>query len=469
MCTYNSTFFTKWVAIFLTVNFLIFSFLYSQEKKVVWVHGLNGHTEGENKSIWAKKYATEFQNQRKMNSLTTDYNKTSNSGVANYAKYIIDNTRSHYRGIAIGHSMGAMALREIDVYHQKPFSGIITVGAPLKGGNIINTDAGINFAQNTAYYGKRWIVASAAVGLAAVAGSLLPKVFGAAFIGNYYSAAFIASVVGINSELMLKEDGIIRWKAENMAPNSGLTQSDLQPNSGYTNQFNNTYTNTPKIQIFGNEYQPVAWHVLETNNLIALSTVRLINYASLTAALAWGVYAYWNPWAAYASYECFQTHHYFKDNGNGNAQWHTDVIQSSHWEKRSWHFWRLSKVWNCLTENKVEQRWNCRKWGWFSWLCNAISYAVSIVTCFWNVIWELVTQEYWELVLDPSDGVVPLSSQKGEGQEWSRNAIQIEALGVNHNEMGNHDEMTKIFNAIWDGARVNGVEDRGDLFYAARR
>ncbi len=461
MCTYNSAFFTKWVAIFLTVNFLIFSFLYSQEKKVVWVHGLNGHTDGGKKSIWAHRYASEFQTERKLSSLVTDYKETYKSGVSNYAKEIVKQSGTQTKGIAIGHSMGGMALRDIDVNHpnEKYLDGIITVGSPLKGARVADPYYPNTFLSNTYYQLLRPLVSGVFV-----VGFHAPPEIGA-FVNSLniyfaYESLFSASMdltVGIGQSIF--------------SPIERATTDDLFENSTYTQKFNSTTTSTPKIHIYGNETTPVSWNTLYSMNVVPTpSTINVLSWIYLGAGLAATGMAFGHPKFAYVAYESYQAHHYFKNGGNGDAQYHTDVLNAYRWDTKKWSFWRLAKVWNCLTENRYESSWKCSKWGWFSWLCKAVSYVVSIVTCFWNVFWELVTGEYQELTLLPSDGIVPISSQIGEGQAWSRNAITIKAQGVNHLQMGNHDEMTKIFNErIWNGGRINGVEDRGDLFYAARR
>ena len=56
-----------------------------------------------------------------------------------------------------------------------------------------------------------------------------------------------------------------------------------------------------------------------------------------------------------------------------------------------------------------------------------------------------------------SDGLIPLSSQRMNGMA---NSDVYTAEGVNHLEVGNHPEMTRILNEIFD--RRNEVFSRGE-------
>jgi hypothetical protein len=60
-------------------------------------------------------------------------------------------------------------------------------------------------------------------------------------------------------------------------------------------------------------------------------------------------------------------------------------------------------------------------------------------------------KQYGKLVF--SDGFIKAPSQTGYYSAWSNNATKIEALGVNHLEMKEHEEMRRIYTDIFEGRR----------------
>jgi hypothetical protein len=63
---------------------------------------------------------------------------------------------------------------------------------------------------------------------------------------------------------------------------------------------------------------------------------------------------------------------------------------------------------------------------------------------------QTVTSTTYSPVNGLSDGFIKAPSQTGFNSPWSNNATKIEALGVNHLEMREHEEMRRIYNGIFD-------------------
>jgi hypothetical protein len=59
---------------------------------------------------------------------------------------------------------------------------------------------------------------------------------------------------------------------------------------------------------------------------------------------------------------------------------------------------------------------------------------------------------YYASVNNQSDAFIKAPSQIGYNSEWSNNAVKIEALGVNHLEMGDHPTMDGIYNQIFESS-----------------
>jgi hypothetical protein len=69
--------------------------------------------------------------------------------------------------------------------------------------------------------------------------------------------------------------------------------------------------------------------------------------------------------------------------------------------------------------------------------------------------WQTVTKTYTKTIIEPSDGLIHKSSQIGAKSSWKGTAV--EALGVNHLEMGRHQEVRRILSDIFDGIVHPGI------------
>ena len=114
---------------------------FSQNRNVVWVHGLGG--DG---TAW-QHYATIFENERKIVSTRPTY--TTTSGLSPAATQLMNSwTNTTSTNIGIGHSMGGVVIREVDRItnsNEKRFGGFITIASPNYGApisaNVLNGNA----------------------------------------------------------------------------------------------------------------------------------------------------------------------------------------------------------------------------------------------------------------------------------------------------------------------------------------
>lgn len=67
-----------------------------------------------------------------------------------------------------------------------------------------------------------------------------------------------------------------------------------------------------------------------------------------------------------------------------------------------------------------------------------------------NCAWVWETYSFRSVILQPSDGLIPASAQKMDNVNGA-DAITVQ--GVNHLEIGNHPEMTRVFNDIFNRGR----------------
>lgn len=494
-----------YTSFFLKYIFLIFfvlqssSVIYSQDKKVLWIHGL-GDATGEpndiaNISGWQERYAEEFARDRKMSSKITNYKETTKSGVQQYANDIAENQffpNTNEANIGIGHSMGGMALRHIDVHnsHNKRFKGIVTFASPLTGANIISdVPATSRFIEQSIYNIARpvgWVGPVVGAGMVVLGKLLMPLsakngsdliiAGGAVTIGSLAINVF----AGLPGPLIAYiSDGIANKRVEKKAPSNGITRGDLSENSSYVKEFDNSQTSTPLIHVWGNEHNPVGWRMLST-------AVAGKDQSDLTTAVS--IYAdvcnvmqYIGGWyATPVGYSLGEAYEWFRPDGRGNAAWVSEIVKASHTQRQTVGYWSFNQWSHCYVESQTQSSQKCNRWGWFGWLCKAVTSVFNYFKCVWVTVKSWVVKHYDRLVLDPSDGTVTEWSAKGQyrpdlsgnkqTQAWSRNAITIEANGVNHSEFRNHPEMTTIFNnKIWSGNPNGGRAIESSVFYVPSR
>jgi hypothetical protein len=73
-----------------------------------------------------------------------------------------------------------------------------------------------------------------------------------------------------------------------------------------------------------------------------------------------------------------------------------------------------------------------------------------------STYFQWVTRNVTFFVRDPSDGVVPAPSARGDGTAWTANAEIRELAGVNHNEMTKSDASRFEIDQAFGGNRGGG-------------
>lgn len=379
------------------------------QRNVTWVGGL-----GDDSEFW-EEYAQQFQTQRNVTSSNLDY--ATAGAVTTTARQI---PRAGANAIGIGHSLGGVALREID--HLEPrgrVGGIITVGSPLNGARIVR--AGLQGHVNS-YINH---------GVNEVSKGPLRQSLGLGFI------VIQASVIG----RALSGQGIIELLRQmvfnifDISPFDSNAERDLAEGSQYINQAIAYRPNVPRISIYGNENSPVHFRLASS----ALGDDHDDNDFANLSNIARGVY---------------------------NTQYvrnlATALVPLNAWRAAGWKAGRdyfdngSEKGWNDLIgATRTESRRSCYE----VFVCSDYSCYDNIVTyedylacqdrCYQEQC-RTVTTRYNQ----PSDGLLHQSTQLGQSTEavrsnWTPN-VTFEAVGANHSEYDEHPGTRAHFNTIFD-------------------
>lgn len=408
--------------LFLLVTIPVLS-LNAQDRNVVWVHGLGG-----DQSSWAH-YEDIFSRERKINSHRKTYNTSSTidytaNEVISSVDNILGNGATNSRNIAIGHSMGGVVIRDVDrlTGSNKRFGGLITVTAPNYGAPIANS---------------------------ILDGSLEDEAINAC---NKISAGPIVqslslpwNVVGNITNQILCNYFVDNDLVQNLQGNPTIND-DLKVGSATINAINAYNTTTPRICIYAQENSPVHWRMFssetsdnDTEIVSYVNTARNIYKAYYDYNIGKGIANSWNPWLSAM---------YF----NRAAQWKKGV----NWIDDS------ESIWNALIKTtRIE----------------TYTYTYRVYTCVsdWPVqvkiipdecVWVYVTETRRVAVNYPSDGLLPVYSQKLQGLPGGN---YYHVNGANHLEVRNmsnssQGDITKIrFDQIWDDRQP------GDFFRTPKR
>ena len=104
--------------------------LAAQNRPVYWIHGLNDDAD-----LW-DIYAPRFQQQRRLNSFTPNYNN--NLGALNAENNLAARVPANNQNFLIGHSMGGLVAREYVRQNNNAANAILTIGTPNNGAFIAN-------------------------------------------------------------------------------------------------------------------------------------------------------------------------------------------------------------------------------------------------------------------------------------------------------------------------------------------
>ena len=396
----------------------------AQSRNVDWIPGLGGSA-----STWttvANAYAGDGQNPGLRDiptSRRSGFNTT--NGIPAFASDVRDVTGGA-NTIAIGHSLGGTAIRQIDLWNSNHWSGGITVGSPLAEARIAlspQNGLGQQFFNGSIVE----LIRGPAAGsialqiLAPPVGILIDQV---AHYGTLYSNN-IASVI-VNS-------------ISNSLGMTPATAADLDPAGGYMQGIANQNTNTPKINVWGNEDNPVLWRLAgsfaEKPDQWGIDLANRAAGIYTTAADIEYVTSWISPFIFAHGYYNWRGHQWMAGanwlRNTANPAWQT-IIGAAYYESAIVPQWEYDfdtcggVAQLCADPNDP----NCDDSRCFRWVDRQVNvYRV-----------------------EQSDGVVPASSQRNDGRAWRGHIV--EAPGINHMEMREYDRIRPTFNSIFDGDNI---------------
>ena len=211
----------------------------AQDRNVIWQHGLIGSDE-----FW-RDYAADFARERRM--VSTNRTIGSLTGVPVMANDIRNATlgAAGARTIGIGHSMGGVALREIQARTAPGHvGGIITVGSSLNGAQIANT------------VGNGQLRAFISDGVNELTKGPARQLFAASYIiARAQTRTFTGRQL---QEVLLNEIGLDNLV---LAAATNNTVVDFTTTGNYMNQARQYNVTIPRVSIYGTEASPVHYRM----------------------------------------------------------------------------------------------------------------------------------------------------------------------------------------------------------------
>ncbi len=387
---------------------------YAQNKRIDWIHGLGGDATSWNST------ADNYFAARQIPTFTNGQYAT-NNGVNTMVTEVGVTTTSSLNGtgIAIGHSMGGVAARQLNISNSNRWTGIITLGAPLRGARIVNAvrdgeaQALINNATIQLLRGPK--AGSTLFVLNPVIGYLFISI---AFWGSIYSNEVAALVVNMLINKL------------SLTP---TTIADLSPEGAYMTGIVSQTAPKPKINIWGSETNPLLWRLIGTftqgddeKGINTMNTIAGVYMIAADAEFA-------------MSWILFPAHAYFDWRGNE---------------------WGAGRDWVLNTSNDA----------WAQLIGAAYSQTVSGSTpkmiCDYNyyysvcgttanpdacraACWVSQPYSYTNYIKTESDGVVPASSQRNDGGAWRDVVLKAEG-NINHQEHLRWDRIEPTLNRVFD-------------------
>lgn len=385
---------------------------WGQDRNVDWIHGLGG-----NASSFDNLSTTYFQ-QRRINTFTNGSYQT-NAGVGTMANAVNSNTGG-LNTIGVSHSMGGVAARQVDINNASHWSGGVTLGSPLRGARIVDAVQS-GEAQTFINNGITQMLRGPAAGSTGV--SIISP-----FVGILIQSAGILGTLFSNN--------IASAAVNEITNNLGLsptTSADLSPGGGYMQGIVNQGTATPKIQIWGSESDPILWRLAGTfaadddNQGASIAstassvytTIADIEFAASWVFLPLHSYLDWrgNEWAAGRNYINY-------DSNDGWAY----LIGSAY----SQTYAGYTSVMNCSDE-------------YYYNYCDSSSDPEGCR----NSCMTWIPYSYTLYYQNPSDGVVPATSQRNDGGAW-RDYV-LEAPGINHMEFLQQNRIDNTLSYVFNG------------------
>jgi pimeloyl-ACP methyl ester carboxylesterase len=233
--------------LFTSVN----STLFGQERNVSWLHGL-----GENGTTWDAMEAIFVAERNSFtNASSTSPGFPSLNGVNASSNAVSPIISPDNNSIVIGHSMGGIVARDIDLSNPGQIGGVISVGTPNNGAAISNSlangdvDRATNFACNALLAGPS---------------SEIP------FVGILIQAITPPIICSI-----LSEEVVVPL----IGGQNNQSAMDLAVGSAVITDMAGGTSGIPQISIWGNERSPVHWRLASSMVSNNANDVELVNLA----------------------------------------------------------------------------------------------------------------------------------------------------------------------------------------------
>jgi len=373
---------------------------HAQQRRVDWIHGLGG-----NQGSWQNVNNNYNPPQRQIIGGNRAGYGTGN-GIPNFATQVQGNTGGA-NTISISHSLGGAAVRQVDIWNQNHWSGNMTVGSPLRGAQIaVSTQNGV--AQQFINQGITELLRGPAIGstalfiISSTIGVLL-AVTGA--LGSMYSNTIAGILVNAITGSL------------NLTP---VTINDLNPNGAYMQNIAAQTTNTPKIQIWGREDNPILWRTAgsfaEQTDQWGVNLANDVIGVYNTAANVEYVASWTPPFLLFHGYWTWRG-----DQWKAGANW---LQNTSNWG------WQA-----VIGAGYVQQEW--------------VYVPVYPPDCDHDQCLQWMWVQLDVFTYDQSDGVVPAFSARNDGGAWRGHIV--EAPGINHSEMLRFNDISPTLTGVFTG------------------
>lgn len=394
---------------------------FAQQRRVDWIHGLGGDA-----GSWQNVNDT-YQGQGRQIIQNSRLQYNTSNGIQGFANQIIASPTGGGNTISISHSMGGTAVRQVDIDISNYWVGNITAGSPLRGGQIaVSATNGVS--QQFIQRGVVELMRGPSVGSTAL--FIISPVIGILLVvGGILGTSYSNTIATLAVNAIINSLGL-----------SGQTVNDLNPNGTYMNNVVNQGTGSPKINVWGNEDNPVLWRLAGSYaGGSDQSGVDLVNQAAgiyHTAADVEYTTSWIPPFIIFHGYWTWRGDQWMAGadwlRHTSNAGWQA-VIGSGYEQHQN--VWVPVYDFTCMEQNMQCDPQNPNS-------CEQSE-------CLDYQLWDIITY-----VVDPSDGVVPGRSARNDGGAWRGHIV--EAPGTNHKELLQYNEAHNTYDRIFNGNEIGG-------------
>ena len=382
------------------------------ERNIIFMHGLGG-----SEKAWIK-YDEYFNATRKANPIRFSYTEASGIlGAMNDARTQMAGAvpaSSYGQNIVIAHSQGGIVTRSIVKEFgasQSPFGGFITVGTPNLGAKVITSYKTGKISAYTQDATQQLLAGPSASFL-----NLLPS-----WVPNILNS----QLSGVVENIIVAESGI-----------DHSTTNDFYPGAPFLTALNNYNSNIPKVGIVSSETTPYShWKTLTSYSLKKVTNLSLNQeddndleqYMAKGQNFYTGIMLYYRLRATLAILPFKGVEYLRKAN-----LWERGVKWFTNSEPKY-----AELIGNIETKLITIPQSSC------AWPCSTLDCTMGYSGCSWQ---STGGYSFYSTIVTPSDGIVPLAAQYLPG------AIENFVLvGPNHAQQRNHEEITKLFNRLFDG------------------